>query len=134
MQGSREESGDEDGRGRYELRFEAPAEENVDAGNQSRNQQRAGERMRKRPVRGQKSSWTEKGAQMVEIREGAGEDDRGSSESRSARKARARKRIGRQTMCDRVHDAKVIRLVRSEEHTSELQSRLHLVCRLLLEK
>src|SRR2546422_4985377 len=26
------------------------------------------------------------------------------------------------------------RLVRSEEHTSELQSRLHLVCRLLLEK
>src|SRR5687768_18226116 len=28
----------------------------------------------------------------------------------------------------------VIRLKRSEEHTSELQSRLHLVCRLLLEK
>src|SRR3989449_6371171 len=27
-----------------------------------------------------------------------------------------------------------IRFVRSEEHTSELQSRLHLVCRLLLEK
>src|SRR2546429_6754782 len=27
-----------------------------------------------------------------------------------------------------------IRRVRSEEHTSELQSRLHLVCRLLLEK
>ena len=26
------------------------------------------------------------------------------------------------------------RCVRSEEHTSELQSRLHLVCRLLLEK
>src|SRR2546422_1429698 len=26
------------------------------------------------------------------------------------------------------------KLVRSEEHTSELQSRLHLVCRLLLEK
>src|SRR2546429_1794403 len=26
------------------------------------------------------------------------------------------------------------RIVRSEEHTSELQSRLHLVCRLLLEK
>src|SRR2546422_5162986 len=26
------------------------------------------------------------------------------------------------------------RLLRSEEHTSELQSRLHLVCRLLLEK
>src|SRR2546422_3202923 len=30
---------------------------------------------------------------------------------------------------DEVHDA-----IRSEEHTSELQSRLHLVCRLLLEK
>src|SRR2546429_1152932 len=28
----------------------------------------------------------------------------------------------------------VRRLARSEEHTSELQSRLHLVCRLLLEK
>src|SRR3989449_1656866 len=27
-----------------------------------------------------------------------------------------------------------LHLVRSEEHTSELQSRLHLVCRLLLEK
>src|SRR2546429_4080316 len=29
---------------------------------------------------------------------------------------------------------KVPRQIRSEEHTSELQSRLHLVCRLLLEK
>src|SRR5256884_6083276 len=28
----------------------------------------------------------------------------------------------------------IARLARSEEHTSELQSRLHLVCRLLLEK
>src|SRR2546429_4563836 len=28
----------------------------------------------------------------------------------------------------------LIRVARSEEHTSELQSRLHLVCRLLLEK
>src|SRR2546429_3791280 len=27
-----------------------------------------------------------------------------------------------------------VRILRSEEHTSELQSRLHLVCRLLLEK
>src|SRR5687768_17987616 len=33
----------------------------------------------------------------------------------------------------RRHDAEQ-RPVRSEEHTSELQSRLHLVCRLLLEK
>src|SRR3989449_2309528 len=32
-------------------------------------------------------------------------------------------------------DAQIVnKLVRSEEHTSELQSRLHLVCRLLLEK
>src|SRR5205809_2745733 len=30
--------------------------------------------------------------------------------------------------------AQIVFLVRSEEHTSELQSRLHLVCRLLLEK
>src|SRR2546422_1779955 len=30
--------------------------------------------------------------------------------------------------------AGIARVARSEEHTSELQSRLHLVCRLLLEK
>src|SRR2546429_4160107 len=34
---------------------------------------------------------------------------------------------------DRAIDVQILRL-RSEEHTSELQSRLHLVCRLLLEK
>src|SRR2546422_6443179 len=33
-------------------------------------------------------------------------------------------------LCGRPNDGQV----RSEEHTSELQSRLHLVCRLLLEK
>src|SRR3989442_12033060 len=33
-----------------------------------------------------------------------------------------------------VTNGKLIRLLRSEEHTSELQSRPHLVCRLLLEK
>src|SRR5690625_6757175 len=32
------------------------------------------------------------------------------------------------------NDSGTIRLARSEEHTSELQSRGHLVCRLLLEK
>src|SRR2546422_1887390 len=37
---------------------------------------------------------------------------------------------GARTQGCRVDDARV----RSEEHTSELQSRLHLVCRLLLEK
>src|SRR2546422_7119254 len=31
-------------------------------------------------------------------------------------------------------DKSLEKLMRSEEHTSELQSRLHLVCRLLLEK
>src|SRR2546429_7344576 len=34
----------------------------------------------------------------------------------------------------RVHPFRVLPAERSEEHTSELQSRLHLVCRLLLEK
>src|SRR2546422_3523776 len=33
-----------------------------------------------------------------------------------------------------VHDQRPVQPPRSEEHTSELQSRLHLVCRLLLEK
>src|SRR2546422_3554694 len=37
------------------------------------------------------------------------------------------------TLGDRVHEH-AHREERSEEHTSELQSRLHLVCRLLLEK
>src|SRR3989449_8298232 len=37
--------------------------------------------------------------------------------------------------CTRAASARLtLRNVRSEEHTSELQSRLHLVCRLLLEK
>src|SRR2546422_2291328 len=35
---------------------------------------------------------------------------------------------------NRADQALVGRVMRSEEHTSELQSRLHLVCRLLLEK
>src|SRR2546423_7727841 len=34
----------------------------------------------------------------------------------------------------RIHDAGVLRGLRSEEHTSELQSLAYLVCRLLLEK
>src|SRR2546422_1618553 len=36
--------------------------------------------------------------------------------------------------CARMGGGKIGHKVRSEEHTSELQSRLHLVCRLLLEK
>src|SRR2546422_7587596 len=40
--------------------------------------------------------------------------------------------IIRATQKNRISGA--VTIVRSEEHTSELQSRLHLVCRLLLEK
>src|SRR5687768_17903081 len=50
---------------------------------------------------------------------------------------RADRSIGPDDAGDRVAgDAAVLvdRPLRSEEHTSELQSRLHLVCRLLLEK
>src|SRR5690348_17761120 len=48
---------------------------------------------------------------------------------------------GDETRDDEVHDTKCdasgllhLRLTRSEEHTSELESPVHLVCRLLLEK
>src|SRR2546422_4018896 len=44
--------------------------------------------------------------------------------------ARPRRARGSRAAGARAQDA----AVRSEEHTSELQSRLHLVCRLLLEK
>src|SRR2546422_6346788 len=49
----------------------------------------------------------------------------------AARAARPDRRLPRQRVKSRV-----VQLARrrSEEHTSELQSRLHLVCRLLLEK
>src|SRR2546429_5450867 len=39
-----------------------------------------------------------------------------------------------QPLVEQVDPGDIDRLPRSEEHTSELQSRLHLVCRLLLEK
>src|SRR2546422_7754585 len=42
-------------------------------------------------------------------------------------------KIGKVTK-QQVREIAQTKLVRSEEHTSELQSRLHLVCRLLLEK
>src|SRR5687768_18023522 len=38
------------------------------------------------------------------------------------------------TVCDATMPGRCAAPPRSEEHTSELQSRLHLVCRLLLEK
>src|SRR2546422_4442345 len=51
--------------------------------------------------------------------------------------ARAREALARGTTYEpkafTAHEWETVR-VRSEEHTSELQSRLHLVCRLLLEK
>src|SRR5437870_11328960 len=42
--------------------------------------------------------------------------------------------VGRQRQEPLLVADRLLRLVRSEEHTSELQSRGHLVCRLLLEK
>src|SRR3989449_8638872 len=45
--------------------------------------------------------------------------------------------VGDAALVDQVHDQLHLMQaleIRSEEHTSELQSRLHLVCRLLLEK
>src|SRR2546421_6942704 len=48
---------------------------------------------------------------------------------RGAAQARPRPRHARDT-----HEDQTMRLTRSEEHTSELQSRSDLVCRLLLEK
>src|SRR5690625_5831711 len=50
-------------------------------------------------------------------------------DSRLHRELKAAAALQSVTMREIIHDA-----VRSEEHTSELQSRGHLVCRLLLEK
>src|SRR2546429_918738 len=44
------------------------------------------------------------------------------------------KKVKSQWLFPPIHDFGVEFAQRSEEHTSELQSRLHLVCRLLLEK
>src|SRR2546422_3407657 len=57
-------------------------------------------------------------------------------EQRSIQRGKlSRKRIQRTSDGDRDTTRRYIRRGdRSEEHTSELQSRLHLVCRLLLEK
>src|SRR5437870_6295652 len=42
--------------------------------------------------------------------------------------------LGHRRGCLALHHLDVLQALRSEEHTSELQSRGHLVCRLLLEK
>src|SRR5690348_17482294 len=49
---------------------------------------------------------------------------------------RDERRADHDFVCERIHENAEIRdeLARSEEHTSELQSPVHLVCRLLLEK
>src|SRR2546422_6373603 len=56
------------------------------------------------------------------------------SESVADARGRPRARAGTTRTDTQEADATVGQLLRSEEHTSELQSRLHLVCRLLLEK
>src|SRR2546422_1443995 len=52
----------------------------------------------------------------------------------SAAQAPANSSAAKPTPVCRDTTARFCRKMRSEEHTSELQSRLHLVCRLLLEK
>src|SRR2546429_1121974 len=47
---------------------------------------------------------------------------------------RVQRGVGKQLVGQRLDAEFLGNLARSEEHTSELQSRLHLVCRLLLEK
>src|SRR5689334_23916749 len=56
---------------------------------------------------------------------------RGVQVDRNFRVSRERGRESRVELAVRLHDR---RTARSEEHTSELQSQFHLVCRLLLEK
>src|SRR2546422_3479585 len=58
----------------------------------------------------------------------------GTQESSPSLLARAETRPPRETRGDRTRMDEQSYDPRSEEHTSELQSRLHLVCRLLLEK
>src|SRR3712207_8413401 len=50
------------------------------------------------------------------------------------RRSNARRAAPKERACGRRHEAAAAAAPRSEEHTSELQSRQYLVCRLLLEK
>src|SRR2546422_5391745 len=70
---------------------------------------------------------------LVAVRR-AGEDVEGVVERREVEEGRDLFPGGRHEPLARVGGGGEHPLVRSEEHTSELQSRLHLVCRLLLEK
>src|SRR2546422_3860647 len=58
----------------------------------------------------------------------------GSPHSTTPSRGSPPRRSGTSLMHDGTRRAIVAAFLRSEEHTSELQSRLHLVCRLLLEK
>src|SRR2546429_7048210 len=64
------------------------------------------------------------------IDEAALADAAAAAEPDAERRQTLIQRIAKMTVAQRVQYA----IKRSEEHTSELQSRLHLVCRLLLEK
>src|SRR2546422_7275669 len=56
-------------------------------------------------------------------------------QEKSCRVAQQRGRFEQSRLAhEQRQSAEIHRVARSEEHTSELQSRLHLVCRLLLEK
>src|SRR2546429_5924606 len=57
-----------------------------------------------------------------------------SSAAPSWRRQPRRARSALSRCCGRFRSCGGLEGIRSEEHTSELQSRLHLVCRLLLEK
>src|ERR1041385_8398809 len=72
-----------------------------------------------------------------------GEDPSGKSRRSISKKPSLSQRVGEGNECPlkssgnrmpRLSERSVKYEIRSEEHTSELQSRLHLVCRLLLEK
>src|SRR2546422_1436151 len=71
---------------------------------------------------------------ILGLPDAAGRPRAGAREAHPAVRPRARPHRSRQGEPMSAAAPLVQELVRSEEHTSELQSRLHLVCRLLLEK